>query len=414
MPVFTDALKRLGYHTIMVGKTHFGRIPESFDIREVVKGEKNQVRNDDFSDLFLKAGWSEDSGWPNPVPEKYCLDSFLADRALYHLEKAKDEKKPFFLFCSFLSPHSPLDPPGRWAEFFREQEIPYPHYRPEEWKRLPQELKKLCGIPRKNRGENWMDRMIEGKGNIADTADKEEIRRYKALYYSSAAYCDSLVGRLLTYLDEQKLRENTLIIFTSDHGQQYFDHGFNDKHNYYEESVRVPLLLSLPGVLPQGKVCGFASGTDLAPTIVGAAGGRYEIANGFDLFTPLAEGKTMPRICAAASIERSMAVMTARWKLEYYLEDGTVRLFNRKEDSKEDHDVSGAEKYAGIRTGLEKALLLWRASMVNPADLRKRIGKGGPVAQRAADMLRVTEGRICETLLAEKVRELEEMEEGKE
>ena len=406
MPVFTDALKQLGYHTIMVGKTHFGTIPESFDIRETVKGEKNQIREDDFTELFRRAGWPENSGWPNPVPEKYCLDSFITDRALYHISRAKEGRQPFFLFCSLLSPHSPLDPPGRWSGFYKGGDLPFPHFRSGEWQSLPRELKKLCGIPRGKVSEDWIDRMVEGKGNIADTADEEEIREYKALYYSSAAYCDSLVGRLIDYLNEQNMRESTLIIFTSDHGQQYFDHGFNDKHNYYEETWRVPLLMSLPGILPQGKKSGFASGTDLAPTIVGAAGGKYETANGFDLFTPLAEGKKNPRICAAASIQRSMAVVTKDWKLEYYMDDGETRLFHLKDDSHEDCDVSAEARYAVIRSGLENALLLWRASMVNPADLRKRISDGGPVAKRAAGILRTIEGNECEKRLADKVKEI--------
>lgn len=194
MPVFTDALKKLGYHTVMVGKTHFGEVPDSFDVREIAIGEKNQIRNDDFSNLFRKSGWPENSGWPNSVPEEYCLDFLITDRALYHMERAGSSEQPFFLFCSLLSPHAPLDPPGRWAEFYRDRQIPPPHFGKDEWRGLPESLKRLCGIPREDRPENWLERMTEARGNIADTAEPEEIIRYKQLYYSSAAFCDSLVG----------------------------------------------------------------------------------------------------------------------------------------------------------------------------------------------------------------------------
>ena len=116
--------------------------------------------------------------------------------------------------------------------------------------------------------------------------------------------------------------------------------------------------------------------------------------------------KKNPRICAAASIQRSMAVVTKDWKLEYYMDDGETRLFHLKDDSHEDCDVSAEARYAVIRSGLENALLLWRASMVNPADLRKRISDGGPVAKRAAGILRTIEGNECEKRLADKVKEI--------
>ena len=98
--------------------------------------------------------------------------------------------------------------------------------------------------------------------------------------------------------------------------------------------------------------------------------------------------------------------MTTDWKLEYYMDDGETRLFHLKDDSHEDCDVSAEARYAVIRSGLENALLLWRASMVNPADLRKRISDGGPVAKRAAGILRTIEGNECEKRLADKVKEI--------
>lgn len=204
----------------------------------------------------------------------------------------------------------------------------------------------------------------------------------------------------MDFLDKKGLREKTMIIFTSDHGQQYFDHGFNDKHNFYEETWRVPLILSLPGTLPQGKVCGFAGGTDIAPTIIGAAGGIYDTANGFDLFTPLSQGKEPPRTCAAACIQQSMAVVTQDWKLIFDLGTGEVRLFYLRKDKHEDFDVSARPAYSEIREQLEKALLLWRASMLNTQELGRRMGEDGPVAKRAAGMLREIKGCDCELQLA--------------
>lgn len=406
IPVFTDRLQELGYRTIMVGKTHFGHVPDSFEIREITGGEKGQVRNDDFSRLFLKAGYPENSGWPNRTPEKYCLDSMIVDRALYHMEEAMNGEAPFFLFCSLLSPHSPLDPPGRWDGFYDPDKIPKPRFRQGEWEELPESLKKLCGLPRKSRGAGWTDRMEEAVGNIADDNDEKEMQRYKALYYDSAAYCDALVGRIISFLNRKGLREKTLVIFTSDHGQQYYDHGFNDKHNFYEESSRIPLILSMPSVLPQGKRCAFAGTVDIAPTIVGAAGGSYPEGNGYDLFTPLRHGREPERNCAVSVIQRSMALVTHRYKLEYYQDDRMVRLFDLEKDEEELINCAEEKDCREIRERLLKILLLWRCELTDVHDIRRRLGQGGAVAARAAERWKTLPGNTCDRLAHDMVREL--------
>ena len=87
----------------------------------------------------------------------------------------------------------------------------------------------------------------------------------------------------MDYLDQSGQRENTLILFAADHGQQYFDHGFNDKHTFYEETLHVPFLLSIPSTLPANVRMGFASTVDIAPTLIGAAGGSSWKGNEIDL-----------------------------------------------------------------------------------------------------------------------------------
>lgn len=406
MPVFTDALKRLGYHTILVGKSHFGAIPQSFDIHETTRGEKGSCKNDDFTRSFCASGDCEASRHPNGTPREFCLDSMIVNRTLYHMKNSRRDGRPFFAFCSLLSPHSPLDPPGDWAAMYSPRDIPPAAFREREWEELPQSLRQLCGLPRRTENSGWIDSMVEGIGNIADEADNDEICRYKALYYGSAAYCDAQVGRLIDYLDISGLRENTLVIFTSDHGQQYFDHGFNDKHNYYEQSLHVPLIFSMPFRLPQGETRTFASGTDLAPSILGAAGASYLSANGFDLFTPLAQGRPLPRCHATASILRSMALVSERWKLEYYIDDQAARLFDLQSDPGETCNLAGQAEYEPIRAALTEALLLWRAQLIDVVELNSRLSVGGPVAKRATQMLKQITGGQCEERLSETVRRL--------
>ena len=103
-------------------------------------------------------------------------------------------------------------------------------------------------------------------------------------YYTQAAYVDYEVGRLLDYLDERRLSESTLVIFASDHGTELFDHGINnDKHNFLDASLRVPLIMRGAG-LPAGETREFATTLDITATILAAAAaGIPNEYQGFDL-----------------------------------------------------------------------------------------------------------------------------------
>jgi arylsulfatase A-like enzyme len=188
----------------------------------------------------------------------------------------------------------------------------------------------------------------------------------------------------MDYLDRKGLRENTLVIFSSDHGQQYFDHGFNDKHNYYDASWRVPFIMSMPGTLPSGTKRDFAIWNDIPTTILAAAGTECPSMQGFDLFTPLSEGKPSPRRCAVATLFKSAALATEKWKLEYYFEEGTGRLYDRAADPAEQHNLYGDPAHAGTAAGLTRALLTWRSDLSDVHYLRAKTRGGGPVANRLA------------------------------
>lgn len=233
----------------------------------------------------------------------------------------------------------------------------------------------------------------------------EEMCWYKALYYASAEWCDALVGRLMDYLDQSRQRENTLILFAADHGQQYFDHGFNDKHTFYEETLHVPFLLSMPSTLPVNVRMGFASTVDIAPTLIGAAGGSLWSGNGIDLLKACQTEDALLRNCAVSVIQRNMVLVTQRYKLEYYPEDQIVRLFDLENDPKEDTDQSENPVYANVREELWKALLLWRADLTDVSDIRSRFGKGGPIAKRAIRQLERLNGNECDKNLIKRVAE---------
>lgn len=392
LTVFPDLLKAAGYTNIMVGKTHFGPLPDSFDFRCVV-GEKNARQDDPYSAHLRRHGYERPAGFPHAVPEDLHMDAFLVDTTIRAIEEAIGAGGgPFFAFCSLVSPHAPLDPPGAWAEHYRDWPLPPRNYRPGELERHPAQLRRLLGLT-----------------DPQDTHDLDSARidEKRRLYYSLAAYCDHQIGRLLRYLDETGLRERTLVIVTSDHGTQLYDHGFDDKHNYYDATWRVPLFLRWPGVLPAGERRDFAVWTDLAPTILAAAGLACPTMQGFDLLGPLARGAPSPRRCAVATLYTSCALATRHWKLEYYFEEGRGRLFDRLADPDEQDDHWDSTAHATIRGELLAALLAWRGDLTDVQWLQEHTGGGGPVARRAAAHSYTRRGDDAERRLNERLAALE-------
>ena len=394
LPTLPDMLKQQGYYNIMVGKTHFGPIPDSFDIQRITRGEKKRDADDFYAEFVRSKGYPRATKdmEANPVPEDIFIDSFLTTSTIEEIRKAlREQKRPFFAFCSLLSPHAPIDPPGKWATLYDDVALPEVNYREGEIASHPPALRSLLGYP-----------------DEPDT-DPEELLRLRRHYYGLACYCDHQVGRLVRFLDDAGLREETLVIFTSDHGQQYMDHGFNNKHTWYDESWRVPLVMSQPGRLPSGEKQGFAMWHDLTASILAAAGTARETLQGFDLYTPLIAGKPLPRQCACAALFKSAAVATQRWKMEYYFEDGSGRLFDREKDPQEQFDLWNVSGLELIRNRLLQGLLTWYGGTIDVEGLIQRSRGGGPISKRATGHIRASSGLTAERQFNDLCSEIDNM-----
>lgn len=412
LPMFPDLLEEQGYYNIMIGKTHFGPVPPSFHVLSEVT-EKSIDANDAYARHIRPHGYPRVTDHPNPVPEELFMEAFLVDTTIREIDQAvSNGKGPFFAFCSMVSPHGPFDPPGRFASLYNEVTLPPVNYTEGEIAAFPNHLKLLLGLqgedepaaPKKPGGL----KVFPETGGKSDADDKrEEVDRVRKLYYGSAAYCDEQVGRLLAYLERSGLREQTLVIFTSDHGLQMFDHGFNDKHNYYDGSWRVPFIMSMPGTIPSGEKRDFAIWNDIPATILAAAGTSSPYIQGFDLFTPLVEGLPSPRRYAVATLYKSAALATRQWKLEWYFEERKGRLFDRVNDPLERTDLFFEPEYRKLRDELIAALLNWRSDLTDVRHLVETTGGGGPVARRIAPHTLSMRGIDSEIRLNEWVSELE-------
>ena len=189
------------------------------------------------------------------LPLKLHNTHWTTSHAIDFIKRAHGEKKPFFAFCSYVDPHHLYDPPPPYSEMYDPEKIPEPVRREGEIETLPRYLQDM--IRDQKFGE------LNGKW-----------RKLRAAYYGEVTFIDHSIGRLLKTLDSLKIRDNTLIIFISDHGDLLGDHWLWYKGKpHYKADTRVPLIINWKHHLEEGKIIdGIVQQTDIFPTIAGLLG----------------------------------------------------------------------------------------------------------------------------------------------
>ena len=251
----------------------------------------------------------------NPSARQVRLQALEALRTL-------KKKKPFFLYLHFMDPHSPYWPPEPFNNHFD-----------------PQYKGKVTGASHKQ-----LDRIMVGK----EKASAMDLEHLMAQYDSEILYFDSELRALFADLKSSRLLEDSVMIFTADHGEEFFDHG-KLLHGYtlYQEQLRVPLII-LGKDMPTRRISTPVSQLDLLPTLLKWLSIKEEGQfQGRDI-TPLLEGRKMVStpLFAEASLKavftiRLKSVIKDGWKYIYDLLDKTEELYNLKEDPREKINLAG-------------------------------------------------------------------------
>lgn len=248
-------------------------------------------------------------------------DGKTAAKACELIAEFKDRKEPFWLGVGFVRPHVPFVAPRKYYKPF----LPYrsmvlPEKRPGDWDDIPK-----AGINYKTSRNMKMD-----------------LRRQKKAvggYYASVAYMDAQVGKVLDALDEAKLTDKTIVIFTSDHGYHLGEHDFWAKVSLREESAGVPLIISVPGKKP--AVChSLVELLDLYPTLASLCGlPAQDRLQGKDISKMLDDPKQVVRDAAfcVAPMRKGFLIREDRWSFMQYGEKGQggMELFDLKNDPKQ-------------------------------------------------------------------------------
>lgn len=276
-------LRKAGYQTAIVGKWHLKSEPTGFDHFEVLKGQGQY-----YNPMLITNG-------KNVRRTGYTTD-IITDRTLDWLEN-RDPEKPFFLMSQHKAPHGRWEPALRHLEWLDQVEVPEPPTLFDDYsgrskaaaghamgladhmgdhrlmltyssKHTPEQLKIFDGYFRP-RNEAFLTANLTGKERT-----RWHYQRYIKNYLRCVRAVDENVGRLLAYLDENGLAENTVVIYSSDQGFYLGEHGWFDKRWMYEESFRTPLVVRWPGRVAPGLVNlnDIVSNLDFASTFLEIAG----------------------------------------------------------------------------------------------------------------------------------------------
>ena len=218
--------------------------------------------------------------WPG-VPAEYHQTTWCAEKAIEFMTEDRDEPWLFSINC--FDPHHPFDPPKEYTARYDPDDVPAPSYLPGE----------LDNKPTFQRIDH--EGAYGGKGITTTKLTERQQREIVAAYYAMIELIDDQVGRLLDALDQSGQRDNTIVIFQSDHGEMLGDHGILLKGPFfYDCAVRVPLIISWPRAFKAGlRSDALVELVDIAPTLLEACGmevpGRMQGRSFHDICTGQAE-----------------------------------------------------------------------------------------------------------------------------
>ncbi len=295
------------------------------------------------------------------LPEEFHSTTFVTEQTLAWLNQhaaTPRQDQPFFLQCSFPDPHHPFTPPGRWWNAYRAEDMPEPATFDDPLTDAPAHLRLIRKIkPNKNPVQMF-------------GPTRELVRHAMAAEFGLIEMMDAGIGRILAHLQASGLADNTIVIFTSDHGDMFGDHGLMLKATiHYQECLRVPLLIAGPGV-SAGRTPALASSLDLAQTFLDLAGvPAFADMQGHSL-KPLLGGADAATVRNHVLVEedfplalhgsplplRSRTLINARYRYSRY-STGDVELYDRQEDPRELRNLAADPGHAGLRTRMTEQLL---------------------------------------------------------
>lgn len=344
IPTFVNLLTNSGYFTQAIGKMHFFPERSHHGFQRMLLSEEipHYKQDDDYLMYLQNKGYDIEElhgmrheKYYHPqiaeIPEEDLAESWVGDRTTEFIKQNRN--RPFFCFASFIHPHPPWALPEKYANFYNTDEMP---------------------MPKRNECDREINKDTiqkrSGMSNL-DNEDEHLIKKIKSYYYGSVTLVDKNVGKMLDALEENNLKDNTIVIFVSDHGESLGDHYLWGKSNFYEGAAKIPFIVSWPGHFPEGeKRKQLVSLCDLMPMILKNTGIKVpEYCQGKDITPAIMDSKFEFRnylIGEVNNTQRDAEIMVRfnDWKYVYSTNGGIEKLYNLKEDPFELNNLADSNR----------------------------------------------------------------------
>ncbi len=294
------------------------------------------------------------------LPEEYHHSHWIGDRTIANIERCLEEDKPFFLWSSFFDPHPPYVVPEPWASMYNPDEMEIGRFVDGEFDDMPPPHRRT-----REEDPDFSDYDEPGgqglHGYHSHLHGEAELKRSMASYYGMMSLIDYEIGRILDYLDQAGIADNTLVVFTSDHGHFLGHHGLIAKGAFhYEDVLRVPMIVRYPGHVPAGEVShALQSLVDYPQTWLAALGvDAPGVMQGVDQL-PVWYGE-VEAVRDHALVENRhnpttvhlRTLITDRYKITVYRNGDQGELFDLELDPEELHNRWADPAYSEIKTTL--------------------------------------------------------------
>lgn len=338
---FPKFLQKNGYQTAIVGKWHLGHggvnDPTGFDYWNVLPGQ-----GDYHDPEMIEMGETKQY-------EGYVTD-IITDLSLDWL-RYRNQDKPFCLLYHHKAPHRPWLPDKKHAEMYKDEVIPEPDTFNDDYENRASAAREAKMRIDDDLREGWDIKVPIPQHLSGQNLKKWKYQQYIKDYLRVVASIDDNVGRVLNYLDEEGLADNTIVIYTSDQGFFLGDHGWYDKRFIYEESLKMPFIVRYPEEIEAGSVCDdMILNTDFAPTFLDYAGIDIPEDIQGESLRPLFQGKEVEdwrdsiyyrywMYPSMHNVYPHYGLRTERYKLVYYYTEGVEHVQELKGPEKPEWEL---------------------------------------------------------------------------
>ncbi|MCL1045041.1 sulfatase [Shewanella electrodiphila] len=420
---FPQILQRHGYQTAMFGKLHFGNNPKGVDDFMILPGQGDYIN----PDFITNDGTVRKQGYVTDI---------ITDETLSWLKDKRDDTKPFMLAYLHKAPHRSWWPRAdKFAEFY-EKEYPLPdtlfddystrssaaktaemtlrkhllpvkdtkvspdrydpRYEPyvdakDNISRFTKQYTQRATVQQKIEYEKVLSKIAKDYNENWPTMSEREktiwkYQRYMQDYLATVSSVDDNIGRVLDYLEEVGLAENTIVVYTSDQGFYLGEHGWYDKRFAYQESMKTPLMVRWPAQIEANKVSDeLVQNLDFAQTFLDAAGIEEPDDMQGQSFLPLLTGDEHKwqrngvyyhyyEYPGAHAVKRHYAIMTKRYKLIHFYHDiDAWELYDLREDPSELNNLYGNASHKQVQDQLNQELDELRKQYKDSSELNEQL-----------------------------------------